>query len=185
MADTLLNVINEDDEIIGQALRSEIHAKGLLHREVHVWFITPEKQVILQKRSLSKDTNPGLMTASVGGHVELGQTYAQAAFTEIKEETGLALKPEDIVFLGYYRFSIIDEKTGAHNNSIRALYGFVFKHPVEKLKVEEKDGEGFVLVPFDELVDPSKDMLEKTTPKLLNEEFALIQGKLLALVEYL
>ena len=36
-----LEIVNETDEVIGLDKRLKIHQKGLLHREIHVWFITP------------------------------------------------------------------------------------------------------------------------------------------------
>ena len=35
--DELLDVVDENDNIIGRDKRAVIHSKGLLHREVHVW----------------------------------------------------------------------------------------------------------------------------------------------------
>ena len=38
-----LNIVDENDEIIGEEARGKIHKDGLLHRETHVWFLTPNK----------------------------------------------------------------------------------------------------------------------------------------------
>ena len=68
----LLEIINEHDEVIGLETRGKIHQDGLLHREIHVWFITPNGEIIFQHRAKDKDTYPDKLDATVGGHVEPG-----------------------------------------------------------------------------------------------------------------
>ncbi|MDB5478786.1 MAG: hydrolase [Alphaproteobacteria bacterium] len=182
MADTLLDIVNGNDEIIGQALRSEIHAKGLLHREIHVWFITPDKQVIFQKRSMKKETNPGLLTTAVGGHVELGASYDETALVETMEETGRQVKAEDMIRLGKFYSESFHPKTNVHNRALRALYGVVFKGDINELRIEQGDAEGFIALAFSDLSPPSKDLKKQMSPKLLEEEFPLIKEALKNLV---
>lgn len=90
-----LNIVNENDEIIGQETRENIHKQGLLHHEVHVHFITPNKEIIFQHRAKDKDFYPDLLDATVGGHVEIGDTYEKTAIKETREETGLIINEED------------------------------------------------------------------------------------------
>jgi isopentenyldiphosphate isomerase len=89
MAEEILDVVDENDNVIGQEPRSKIHREGLFHREVHVLFITPNKEIIFQKRGINKDSYPGLLDATVGGHVSQGETYETAALKEMEEETGI------------------------------------------------------------------------------------------------
>lgn len=182
MADTMLNIVDDNDEIIGQALRSEIHANGLLHREIHVWFITPDKQVIFQKRSMLKETIPGMLTPAVGGHVELGQDYLQTAITETLEETGLTVDPKEIVFLHKYKTNTHHPETKVHNRSFRVLFGMVFTQGLDALRIEAKDGEGFVAFPFDALTNPSEEVLKHMPYGLLEIEFPMIKQDLEGLV---
>lgn len=82
-------MVNHEDRVVGQAARSDVHAKGLLHRAVHVFLINPHGQLYLQRRSLGKDSAPGKWTTSCSGHVDAGEDYDFAARRELSEELGL------------------------------------------------------------------------------------------------
>jgi isopentenyl-diphosphate Delta-isomerase len=89
--DELFDVVDEQDRVIGQATRREVHAKGLKHRAVHVLVFNGQGQVFLHKRSMLKDSAPGLWGASCAGHLDAGENYDQAALRELKEELGISV----------------------------------------------------------------------------------------------
>ncbi|HOR27462.1 MAG TPA: NUDIX domain-containing protein [Candidatus Sumerlaeota bacterium] len=89
----LLPVVDEHDRPIGVRRRREIHRLGLRHRSVQVCLVDPAGRIWLQKRSRRKDTFPGWWDMAVTGHVEPGETYAEAAIRELREELGLAAQP--------------------------------------------------------------------------------------------
>ncbi len=91
MSREIFDVVNERDEVIGQQERSEVHRLGLLHRAVHVLVFNAAGQVFLQKRSLTKDRQPGLWDSSASGHVDTGEDYDACAVRELGEEIGLQL----------------------------------------------------------------------------------------------
>jgi isopentenyl-diphosphate delta-isomerase type 1 len=87
----LLDVVNEDDEIIGVKTRGEIHALGLMHRSVHILVFNSQGQLFIQKRSMSKDNAPGLWDSSAAGHVDSGEEYHSCAIRELGEELGITV----------------------------------------------------------------------------------------------
>ena len=87
--DEKFDLVDQNDRVIGSAPRSEIHARGLLHRAVHLWLFHPDGRLLLQKRSLHKDREPGRWTSSVSGHVNAGEEYDAAMHREIPEEIGI------------------------------------------------------------------------------------------------
>ncbi len=89
-ADESFDVVDAQDQVIGQATRREVHEKTLWHRAVHVLVFNAKGEVLLQKRSLTKDTCPGLWDSSVSGHLDAGENYADAARRELLEEMGIA-----------------------------------------------------------------------------------------------
>ncbi len=99
MSEEIFDVVNERDEVVGQAPRSEVHAKKLLHRAVHVLVFNSRGQLFLQKRSMTKDTAKGKWDSSASGHLDSGEDYNVCAVREAWEEIGLKLDrtPERIL----------------------------------------------------------------------------------------
>ncbi|EER13779.1 conserved hypothetical protein [Perkinsus marinus ATCC 50983] len=81
--------------------RADCHAQGHWHRSVHIWFYNPdEREVLVQRRSLLKDTNPGRWDVSVGGHVAGYDDVMASAVREVREELGVSVKPSDLEEVG-------------------------------------------------------------------------------------
>jgi isopentenyl-diphosphate Delta-isomerase len=91
VTEDIFDIVNERDEVIGHAPRSEVHARGLLHRAIHVLVFNARGEVFLQKRSMKKDRQPGVWDSSCSGHVDSGEDYDQTALRELREEIGLGL----------------------------------------------------------------------------------------------
>ena len=145
----ILDVINENDEVIGQAERDEVHSKGLLCRLIYVCFYTADGKVILQKRSMTKKNDPGKLTTTVSGHVASGQNYSDTAVRETFEETGVKITVNDLKNLGVIR---ADYTQGDYlSYAMRGFFAYKFDDTISDLKVEDGDGAGFVGFHIDEL----------------------------------
>lgn len=147
----MLNVVNDNDEIIGEKSRKEIHQDGIFHREIHVYFITPNKELIFQHRAKDKETYPDLLDATVGGHVEIGQSYEDAAIRETEEETGIKVNQEDLIFIKKIKKYSHDEVTGKTNNAFQSEYLYIYRDTMDKLKIEEGKALGFESWPTSKL----------------------------------
>ncbi len=85
--DELFIVVDRDDNILGYKTRYECHHdKSLIHRTVGVLIFNEKGQVLLQKRSMTKDLEPGVWGVSSAGHVTRGQTDEDAVHRELQEE---------------------------------------------------------------------------------------------------
>jgi len=91
MSEEIFDVVNERDEVIDARPRSEVHARGLLHRAVHVLVFNSRGEIFLQKRSMKKDRQPGVWDSSCSGHVDSGENYDETAIRELQEELGLKM----------------------------------------------------------------------------------------------
>ena len=85
----IIDVVNEKDEVIGNAPYSDIYAKKLRHRIAHMFIFNDAGELALQLRSKRKSFCPGAWSTSVGGHVQSGETYEIAVKRESMEEIGV------------------------------------------------------------------------------------------------
>lgn len=88
--DEMFIVVDRDDNVLGYKTRYECHHdKSLIHRSVGVLIYDDKGRILLQKRSQTKDIDPGLWDISAAGHLSKGQEYEGAAHRELKEELGI------------------------------------------------------------------------------------------------
>jgi isopentenyl-diphosphate delta-isomerase len=96
----LFPLVNENDEVIGQIIRKEANFnKAYIHRAVGLIIKDRQANYLIQKRSPYKDKYPNLLTLSVSGHVDYGDSYIQTMIREAQEEIGLDLEKGEIKFL--------------------------------------------------------------------------------------
>ena len=140
--------VDESDHVIGSVTRGKAHSDRLLiHRGVWVLVFNDKEELFMQRRSLTKDRNPGMWTLSVGGHVTQGQTYAEAAFREGVEELGIELK---LLFISKYWF------TGEREQEISCIYKTHHNGPFILHPQEISEGRFFPLKKLEDLIYGSK-----------------------------
>lgn len=115
-SEEIFDVTDEQDNVIGQAPRSEVHARGLLHRAVHIFVFNRAGQLLLQKRSANKDEFPLCYTSSASGHLSAGETYDDCAPREMEEEIGLRVPIERLT-----KFAASPEMANEHSVLYRAV----------------------------------------------------------------
>ena len=89
--DELLDQVNENDEVVGQILRSQAYKENLLSSIRSTWLFiqNAEGKLWIPRRNLTKANNPGCLDGSVVGHVSAGESYEQAMIREAQEELRL------------------------------------------------------------------------------------------------
>jgi isopentenyl-diphosphate delta-isomerase type 1 len=91
MAGEIFDVVDDHDQIIGTATRSDVHARKLRHRAVHVFLFNLNGELFIQRRAAAKDSFPRCYDSSASGHVNSGEDYDLCAKREFQEELGLVL----------------------------------------------------------------------------------------------
>lgn len=90
----MLDIVDENGVPTGETIdRQTAHEKGIRHRTAHVWILRSTEsgvEVLLQKRSKTKDSNPGRYDISSAGHIPCGQDFLTSALRELEEELGIA-----------------------------------------------------------------------------------------------
>jgi isopentenyldiphosphate isomerase len=84
----MVDVVNESDTVVDQVLKSVAHTNGLLHRTViGILRDSAGKFVLVRLHAHKQDA--GLLTNSIGGHVQSGESVEDALSREIREEIGI------------------------------------------------------------------------------------------------
>jgi isopentenyl-diphosphate delta-isomerase type 1 len=90
--DEIFDIVDDQDNVLRQETRSEVHRQKLKHRAVHILIFNEQEQLFLQKRSLLKDNFPGLWDSSVAGHLDAGEDYDVACIREVNEELNVTFE---------------------------------------------------------------------------------------------
>ena len=123
-------LVNEMGETIGKATRKECHSGSKqLHPVIHLHIFNDAGELYLQKRSMTKDIQPGKWDTAVGGHIDYGETVEEALRREVREELGItAFTPQ---FITRYVFESTIEKELV--NTFRTIYNGEIKPDTEEL----------------------------------------------------
>lgn len=94
------DVYDADGRSLGYAKeRGEVHRDGDWHRSANVWIFTGDRRLLLQRRAPDKDTWPGRLDSSIGGHYRAGEDVT-AVVREAYEELGIEIAVSELISLG-------------------------------------------------------------------------------------
>ena len=141
----MVDIIDENDNVIDTVARSEMRKKNLLHRTVYFMVLNSKGEMLIAKRSETKDIDPGVYETP-GACVSHGESYELAAQRELEEEFGI--KNAELKFL--FDFSYKDET----RNSISRVYSCIY------------DGE---IIPQEEEVDEYSFVSPEELKKMVRE----------------
>ena len=110
MEDELLDLVDEQDQVVGTIYRSQAHAKNKLASLRAVWLLIKNQdgKFWIPKRSAAKESSPNALDGSTVGHVSSGENYEQAMIREVAEELNL-----DISRMPYRSIGKLTPQTGA------------------------------------------------------------------------
>jgi isopentenyl-diphosphate delta-isomerase len=107
LTETMVELDSVTKEMVGPINRRVAHENGILHPTVHLLLFNQKDQLLLQKRGENKDSSPGKLSQSVGGHVayranvSLDELVAAAFAKEAQEELGIETLPDLKYFYWY------------------------------------------------------------------------------------
>ena len=116
-------VVDATGLVLGKATRRECHnGSKKLHPVIHLHVFNEAGDLYSQKRSETKDIQPGKWDTAVGGHVDYGEAVEAALLREAREELGITgFIPE---FITRYVFESEIEKELVH--TYKTVYNGVF-----------------------------------------------------------
>jgi len=160
----LFDVLNESGRYTGKIETREIcHKEGLWHKAVVVFVINSKGQVLLQKRSANKKLWPNMWDMTMGGHVLAGEFGFEAGIREAKEELGIELKQNEMIFIG----SVIstDIKGDIINKHFNEYYITHKDIDITKLELQEEEVSGVKWMDKEEIIARIKNNFDGITDK--------------------
>lgn len=158
----MFQLVDRNGNPVGQASRAECHGNPLLiHLVVHLHLFDGQGRLYLQKRSMSKDTNPGRWDTSVGGHVSAGEEVPHALLREAREE--LDIDARGAVFL----YSWLSE--GTYESEMASCYMLESEQAITPDPGEIEEGRHFTLDEVRQMMGTGAltPMFEREWPMLL------------------
>lgn len=154
-----LDIVDENGRPTGETVaRKTAHREGIRHRTAHVWVIRRDGgrvRVLLQKRSRSKDSYPGLYDTSSAGHIPAGTEPLPSALRELAEELGIRARPEQLHRAGVFRLEYEEQFHGRPFRDSEVIHVFVYEEPVDirTLTLQESEVEDVGWFDLEEVSD--------------------------------
>lgn len=154
------DLVDEKDNVIGKIKETEQVQPNKL-RFINIIIIDENKKIIVPKRSGNRIIFPNCYDFSVGGHVNSGESYEQAAYRELKEE--LNIENVKLIEIGY--FNPYKDNVDTFSKLYLSRYNN---------KIEEYDKEGITDI-FYMTIDEIKELIRKEPKKFKSDYEKMIK----------
>jgi isopentenyldiphosphate isomerase len=144
--------------------RDGVHRDGDWHRSAHIWIYTSEGRLLFQRRAPDKDTWPGRLDASVGGHYRAGEGLA-GVVREAHEELGVAVDPDELVPLGVRR--VVSLEPGVIDREIQDIYLLRRDLPLTAYHPDPDEIDGLALLDAEEAARLHAGTIEQVAAEVL------------------
>lgn len=152
----LFDIVDADGVPLGFSKpRAEVHRDGDWHRSLHVWVAGNDVALgpflLFQRRGLGKDTWPGKLDATVGGHFRTGEGLAEA-LREVEEEIGVAATAAALRPLGV-RLSVSESEPGIRDRELQSVFLLRDERPLAAYRPNAAELGALVRFPLPPLLD--------------------------------
>ena len=154
----ILDVVDENGMPTGDTVeRTKAHRDGIPHRTSHVWLFRRRHgrvQLLLQKRSASKDSYPGCYDISSAGHIPAGQDCVSSALRELNEELGISAGPDDLIYCGKRIIEMDSVFYGQpfHDLQVSSVYAMECSMDEHEFTVQKSEVDSVLWMDYDECV---------------------------------
>lgn len=147
----LVAIVDEKDCEIGFVPRSEMRAKRLIHRASYILVFNSNKELFVQKRTMTKDVYPGYYDIAAGGVVVAGEGYQESAQRELFEELGI----KDVELVMHFK--------NFYEDATNRVWGEVFSCTYDgDITLQKEEVEAGFFAPIPEILKMT--MTERFTP---------------------
>ena len=97
----MLDTFDINGKFLGAKTRGFCHSEnpGVYHKPVWIWIVNDNGEILVQKRAMTKKTNPGKWDMPSAGHIHTGESLIQGCVRETEEELGIKCREKDFIFL--------------------------------------------------------------------------------------
>ncbi len=149
----VLEIVDENNNVIGQAPRLECYKKGLLHKAINVFVFNSKGEVFLQKRSAKKFGFPLYWDVSCSEHVKPGESFMKAAKRGLLEELGITgIELEEIIPI--HRINNQDQSKRYLDAELMVTFKAVFDGKMKLDPAEVAEGKFFNITELPESLTP-------------------------------
>jgi isopentenyldiphosphate isomerase len=127
-AEELVDVIDDAGRTVGVVTRQEMRARCLPHRSTGILVVNTRGEIFIHLRTASKDIFPSHWDVAIGGVVAAGESYADGARRELREELGIDAPVQEL-----FLFRYADAKTIAQAMIFRAVHDGPFRLQPEEI----------------------------------------------------
>lgn len=163
-----IQIVNNDDQIIGYKPQSEVDSVKDIYRVSALWIINRKGDVLLAQRKLTKVHDPGKWGPAVAGTVEKGETYESNIYREAEEEIGL----KGVKF----QLGPKQRRYKPHNYFCQ-WFLVTLDRDVNEFKVQDDEVEKIAWMPKRELAEDFKNNPEKYIPSMSEIVKIFLSGK--------
>jgi 8-oxo-dGTP diphosphatase len=149
------DIVDENNVPLGITKeRSLVHKDGDWHHSVHIYVLNDKNEFLVHLRAPFKDLHPNCWDTRFGGHVLAGDTIENTAVRELREETGIKVKYEELIK------GIIIKHDGGTNKEFNETYYYKFRDN-DILKFNDGEVVEAKWMPVEEILKSIKDSPNK------------------------
>lgn len=137
-------------------IRGQEVPEGCFFNIVTCFIRNKEGKYLMQKTSKQK----GSLYATTGGHVSAGQTFIEAMIRELKEEIGVNVEENELIFIDKYI---------KNNQAVFNIYYLEKEIDIDRCKLQEEEVEAVYWMTEEEIQEKIKKGQCHSTHKLLYE----------------
>jgi isopentenyldiphosphate isomerase len=126
--DELVDVVDDAGRVVGRVTRREMRARRLPHRSTAVFVFNTRGEIFIHLRTPTKDVYPSHWDTAVGGVLAAGESFAEGATREVREELGI-----DVPLSELFPFRYADKRNVADVMVYKAVHDGPFELQAEEI----------------------------------------------------
>jgi isopentenyldiphosphate isomerase len=168
------NIVDEHDNPIPGVLvdKKFLHKMTGFHRAIHILVEVFGGKFLIQKKAIHTE-NGGKWSSAVSGHVRSGETYAEAAIREAKEELGLEINEKDL-----HEIAKLPPSEATANEFV-TIFSYLMDPKKEEVSLLSGEVDEIIICPLNDLisdVDKNRSSYSPAFIEAFNMFLALEKG---------